>query len=82
MAVADLVQRRDFLGGETACFFQHGIDEITGKVWQSAFVDGLVQARDFFQGKGDFADRRAVHGCSSVSSVVADCIVSFYVNVN
>ena len=44
--VASTVQRRDDIGGETASFFQNGIDQILGKIGKHPAPDQVLKTGD------------------------------------
>ena len=58
--VADAIERRDHLGGEAACFRQHGVDVLHGEIAEQAIVDGSRQAGGVFEGGADIGKRSAI----------------------
>ena len=66
--VADLVKRRQFFGGEAAGFAEDRVDQIVGKITETAISHRPVEPRDMFQGECDVVDWRAIHRLSSGSN--------------
>ena len=63
--VADLVERRDLLGGEAAGFRQNGVDKIFAEIAERAGIERRLQASDVLQREGDLLDRCPIHAARS-----------------
>ena len=59
--VADLVERRDLLGGEAAGLGEDGVDQILGQVAEKPGVERRLEAGDMLQRERDLIDGRAIH---------------------
>jgi len=63
MLVADAVERRQYVGGEPAGFFQHGRGDVTVEIAVVAGLHGGLKPSTVVEGEQHVVDRRAVgHG--------------------